>query len=117
MPFNKLDILGVATEHGYTIILSIVSLNIRLSDPNGLVSAACCQVLSVMAPSSALYLILVPLELLYALETGLAKSPNASGAVKAGTRKQPAARMPCETPHSPFVQVRQCVLYISVSKI
>jgi hypothetical protein len=71
MPFNILDILRVATEHGYAIILSIISLNIGLSDPYGLVSAACGQILSVMAPSSALDFILVPLQLLYALETGL----------------------------------------------
>ena len=95
MPFNILDILCVATEHGNAIILSIISLNIGLSDPYGLVSAACGQVLSVMAPSSALDFILVALQLFYALKTGLAEPPNASGAVKTGTRKQSATWVPC----------------------
>ena len=71
MPFNILDILCVATEHGHAIILSIISLNIGLSDPYGLVSAARGQVLSVRAPRSALDFILVALQLLYALEAGL----------------------------------------------
>ena len=110
MPFDILDILCVATEHRHAIILSIISLNIGLSDPYGLVSAARGQVLSVRAPRSALDLILVPLQLLYALEAGLAEPPYARGAVKAGTRKQSATWVPCEAPHCPFVQVRQCVL-------
>ena len=116
MPFNILDILSVATEHGYAIILSIISLNIGLSDPYGLVSATCGQVLSVRAPSSALDFILVPLQLLYALEASLAEPPYTRCAVKAGTHKQSATWVPCEAPHCPFVQVRQCVLYISLSK-
>ena len=94
MPFNILDILCVATEHGHAIILSIISLNIGLSDPYGLVSAARGQVLSIRAPRSGLDLILVPLQLLYALEAGLAEPPYARGAVKAGTRKQSATWVP-----------------------
>jgi hypothetical protein len=58
----------------------------------------------------------MPLQLLYALEAGLAEPPYARGPVKAGTRKQSTTWMPCEAPHCPFVQVSQSVLDVSLSK-
>ena len=85
VPLHELHVLRVPTRHCYAIIF--VVFRRQLSDPNGLVSAASREVLTVMTPSHALHFVFMPFQLLDALKCVFASPlPDACRAVKASTR-------------------------------
>lgn len=89
MPYDSLDVLGVAIDDAGTLILIIL---FDLPDPDGLVPAAGGQVLAGTGPRHALHLVLVPFEGGHALELSAAPVPDASCGVEARRCQEVAAR-------------------------
>jgi hypothetical protein len=110
VPLNILHILGMTAEDSHTIIFSIISIDISLSYPYGLISTTSGKVLSIMAPCCTLDLVLMTLKLFNTFETGVTLAPYAGSSIKASTSKHLPTWVPCQIPHSPLMQICQGVL-------
>ena len=107
VPLNELDILSVATGHCNDVKIKVVS---HFSDPDGLITTATCQKLSIIIVSNTLHLILMTLQDLNTFKSFIALSPDASRPIKTCTGQELAGWMPWQISHCPFVTAAKSVL-------
>ena len=71
VPFHKFNILSVSTSHRNTIVVSIFSLIISLSDPDSFISTASCEPFSIWTPWYTFNFIFMAFKLLYTFKSAI----------------------------------------------
>ena len=107
MPFDKLHILGVTAGYRHTIVFVVWT---HFSDPNGLISTASSQILTVMGPCHTFYFVFMAFQLLNAFESKGSTTfsfPDASGSIEARTSQQQTIRMPSQISDCSLMCIRQ----------